>query len=659
MLAWLAARGGRRALALLALAVTLGGVSTASAAAALPDPIPLEVTRAFADARRVYIEGDTARIDEARLRALVPELNKPIVNTRVLDRQLAAAGEAAGVPIRAQYELGYGHGYDIRVRIESAPGGGSGAVSPDTAASTPAGHPSEAEAQARAAAATDATAPVPPDGEAEPSAPEPSFRLERLTVAATGGVPTDQPDLTARLARYEGQNVTMSDLNAAVTDVTRYYRGKGYPAATAYLPPQQSKDGAIQINLEPGRYGKIHIENESRLHDSAVEGLAARMKPGEIIRTKDIETAIYNVMDQGGVKAAGLLNPGSQQGETDVTLRVENTKRDSYVLYAENHGSRSSGRYRYGFSANWYEMLGVGDHLAAYGLISNNKQHNWGLRYDILTGHSGTRLGLGISRTDYELGSHLSSWGAVGEANILTFYGTTPLWKTSTGGLGFSYGYTFQKLTDEMRTVDYIVKKHTHSVYLGVNGFQNTGKTTISYDLTATVGHLAGDSARIGDIPLEVGAAGNYTKGVLNTSLLQKFDDNFDILLKFQGQMAGTDLDSSERIYLGGANGVRAYPQGEGSGDQGWQATAELSWHTKVPGLTLSTYLDLGHVKYTHSGNLPGGTTLKGWGIGISYRRPGDFFLRLDYARRIGLAPDATDDAHAKGRVWFMVGKVF
>ena len=50
---------------------------------------------------------------------------------------------------------------------------------------------------------------------------------------------------------------------------------------------------------------------------------------------------------------------------------------------------------------------------------------------------------------------------------------------------------------------------------------------------------------------------------------------------------------------------------------------------------------------------------LKGWGIGVTYSHPGDYFLRLDWARRIGLANNASDDAKAKNRLWFMVGKVW
>lgn len=600
----------------LALILLCTIFSASAKAAAWSKPFPVEMNRAFANIHQIHVEDQTSQMDAARLRALAPELNKKILNTRTLSKQLDTVGKEKNASIRLQYEVGAGDGYDLRIYVSR------------------------------------------PQEENDVGF-SPTFPLKKLTVHTNDHLSTNEQKLMKVLANYENKNVTMHDLNAAVTDTTLYYRNNGFPAATAYLPPQQVKDNSIQIELEPGHYGKITIENNSRFHDDAIQGLANRMKPGNVIRTKDIEGTIYNIMNQGGVKAAGFLSPGEKQGDTDINVRVEDIKRDSYVLYAENHGSKSSGRYRYGLAANWYQMCGIGDHLSLYALLSNNKQHNWGVRYDLLVGHSGTRLGLGVSRTDYELGSHLSSWGAIGEATILNLYGMTPIWRTSTQGININYGYTFQKLKDEMRTIDYSVEKHTHSAYIGIDGFHNADKTTLAYDLAFHVGHLTGDSAHIGAIPLSVGAEGTYTKGVASASIVQKFNDSFDIMLKFQAQQAGANLDSSERFYLGGANGVRAYPQGEGSGDNGILGMAELRWHTKVPGLTLSTYFDAGHAKYTFNNDIPGSITLKGWGVGLSYRKENDFFIRLDYARRIGLPRDATEDAHSRGRFWFMVGKVF
>ena len=51
--------------------------------------------------------------------------------------------------------------------------------------------------------------------------------------------------------------------------------------------------------------------------------------------------------------------------------------------------------------------------------------------------------------------------------------------------------------------------------------------------------------------------------------------------------------------------------------------------------------------------------TLKGYGVALSYTKPNDWFARLDYARRIGSDPNLSERAKAKGRVWFMLGKIW
>ena len=104
--------------------------------------------------------------------------------------------------------------------------------------------------------------------------------------------------------------------------------------------------------------------------------------------------------------------------------------------------------------------------------------------------------------------------------------------------------------------------------------------------------------------------------------------------VNFHSQLASKDLDGSEQFVLGGANGVRAYPQGEASGDSGYQATAELRYATPVPDLTLAAYVDWGEVELSKSYGQHRG--LAGWGLGLQYAKADDYYMRLDYARKLG-----------------------
>ncbi len=102
----------------------------------------------------------------------------------------------------------------------------------------------------------------------------------------------------------------------------------------------------------------------------------------------------------------------------------------------------------------------------------------------------------------------------------------------------------------------------------------------------------------------------------------------------------------------------RAYPFGEGAGDEGYLSSLELHYKTVLPGVMLRAYYDMGHVNLAADGRY-GGQTLKGWGIGVTYQHPDHYFMKLDYARRIGLAENASNDARSPQRIWFLAGKTW
>jgi len=304
-------------------------------------------------------------------------------------------------------------------------------------------------------------------------------------------------------------------------------------------------------------------------------------------------------------------------------------------------------------------MGGNGEHIGVNGMLSNKDQKNFGISYDQEVGRSGTRLGLGYSYANYELGARLAALGAKGTAATVSLFGSTPLYRTTNSGLAFTYGVDYRDMTDEISNFDIRTDKNSYAAHVGLNGFQKAGRTLYAYDIKGYAGHLSGDTKITGLDALPMEQQGGYAKGTLDASIVHTFNPRLDIFFKASAQLAGRDLDSSEEIYLGGASGVRAYPQGEGSGDSGYLATAELRYHTAVPGLTLSTYFDIGHVNARGDNADLRSTTLQGWGIGLTWTRTNDFFARLDYARRIGLGKNVSQDADATGRIWFMLGKVW
>ena len=484
-----------------------------------------------------------------------------------------------------------------------------------------------------------------------------AFRLSRIDIVQDG-TQLNADDLNRKAAGYTERTISEAELSTLLGDLTAYARSHGYPAAAAYLPPQTNADGALTIRILAGRYGKITIDSSAAVDDGQIRRLAHALHTGAPIEGRRLEKALYNIAALGGIEAAGLLSPGADFGTSDLTIRVRDGQRQSFVLYSENYGSRTSGRYRYGLQASLSNITRSGDRLSLAATLSNEDLRNYSVTYTRPVGASGTVLGLGVSRMNYELSGAFRRLGAQGRADTVSLFGTSPLLRTARDSVSLTYGWDWRKLEDEYKNVGMTLEKHSNAAHIGVRGEMNRPRTRLTYDLTAYHGTIASDSAMAERQMRRAGTEGSFTKGVLNLGVRQELGGRFHLNLKTQFQAAGDNLDSSEEIYLGGANGVRAYPQGEGSGDSGYLASAELVYRTGIPHLDLSTYYDTGHVVYAHDG-ADGGTTLSGWGIGMSYSRPGDYFLRLDWARRIGLARNASEEAKAKNRLWFMVGKVW
>ena len=490
-------------------------------------------------------------------------------------------------------------------------------------------------------------------------ADEVHFTIRHLKLDASE-LKLDKEDLAKILEGSVDKEITLADLNNVIAKLTVYCRQHGYPAAAAYLPAQNSETGTVTIKVIPGRYGEIKLDNQSKLKDSIAKSFTDALKPGSIIRSGKLQTTLYSLSDLSGTKAVGVLSPGEKFGTSDLTVRIENGKASSTVLYAENYGSRSSGRYRYGLQESIYDVAGTGARFNIGTLISNNDLHNYYINYEALVGHGGTSLGIGFSRMDYKLGGLLQAWGANGTANTISLFGSRPIFHYTDKKLRFTYGYNYRDLDDDLDFLGPLGKgaKHSHAVHAGLDGYLRARGQSLDWAFNVTSGTVGMDSYYTRRLASVNQTEGRFTKAELNATGVKALGHSTEVMVKMSAQKASSNLDGSEEFYLGGANGVRAYPQGEASGDEGFMGTAEIRWHTPLKGMTLSTYLDGGNVHLSRG--LGGNETLAGWGLGLSYSRPGDWFTRLDYARRIGGdGENLTANAKAHGRTWFIVGKIW
>jgi hemolysin activation/secretion protein len=155
-----------------------------------------------------------------------------------------------------------------------------------------------------------------------------------------------------------------------------------------------------------------------------------------------------------------------------------------------------------------------------------------------------------------------------------------------------------------------------------------------------------------------------------NINNTQFFNETFSSVIKFNGQLSNSNLDSSQKFYLGGATGVRAYPASEGGGSEGFLMNLEL--HKQLPAnFSFLGFYDYGFAKqYVDDGNVfatgRNSFNMKGYGASVKWNgelgkiRP---TLSLIWSRRIGENPNpqanGTDsDGSQPGNFYWMNGIV-
>ena len=117
------------------------------------------------------------------------------------------------------------------------------------------------------------------------------------------------------------------------------------------------------------------------------------------------------------------------------------------------------------------------------------------------------------------------------------------------------------------------------------------------------------------------------------------------------GLDATKNLDSSEKIYLGGANGVRAYPTNEGGGAGGQTATLELRNRLDENWSWIGFY-DYGKIfqyqknsdsnNNTLAVNSPNNYELQGYGMTVQWKSISGTDIKATVAKRLGTNPAAS-----------------
>ena len=477
---------------------------------------------------------------------------------------------------------------------------------------------------------------------------------------------------------YLNRSIDFSELQNAAAMAALAYRDKGY-VATVSIPRQEIVDGIVTLKVVEAKYAGASIDGSSagRINSELILARVEKaMNVEKAVNVNVLDRALLLLNDLPGASVQGGLAEGDAEGETKVVLQSQPKPLVSGALNIDSYGSRSTGPERYMLDIALNSPAGRGEQYTLGLLQTTGTQYGRaGVSFPV--GLDGARLGMNASVMDYRVIAGAGTTSKIeGSSNTAGIDLSYPLLRTQQANLYLTGGATGKWFDNYSNG---FVSRRYESAALMVSASGNWidgyfGGASNQGSLSVTSGAL-----RIKDrisVLTDQSASGPKTDNGFNKlngslSRTQSIVDWMSLVLSFSGQFAWKNLDSSEKFYVGGPTGVRAYPVSEGGGTNGQLATVEL--RMKLPrNWELRVFHDDGRVKqfvdkHSAMGTMPNILSYRGYGASLAWQGPRNFTFTATWAQRIGdnpypsaADPDKDQDGTRKiDRLWLAASLPF
>ena len=470
-------------------------------------------------------------------------------------------------------------------------------------------------------------------------------------------------ELKQSLKTFANKELSYSQIQEVLAVITKVYRDKGYFVTRAYLEKQDliKNDNVLNITIIEGKYSEIKLNNNSLVNNDTLQSILDNVKSNDIINVEDIQRALLLINDRAGVKVtSSSLEAGKEAGSSNLIVDTIATPKVNGYVVADNYGSRFTGYNRIQALANINSLSSVGDKLTISGLVSNGADlKNGKLAYELPLMSNGLKADFAYSRTNYNLVKEYKALDADGNSNIYEVGVSYPIVLKTDETLWTKIKYYHKDFNDYMSNSKY-EDKTINSVVASLdyekNYFLGNFPSRLISNVNLTTGHLSNTSNE---------DDGNYNKidAYLSNEIAFSEIISLNSTLSAQKVLGHKNLDGSEDLSLGGAYGVRLYPDSEQSGENGYVLNLELL--SKLPSISsyshkIGLFYDIGDVYQEINRD----TTferkrLKDIGLGY-YANYEDFFARVQMAWSANSSQITSENSsHNNSKLLFQAGWIF
>ncbi|MEW6278102.1 MAG: ShlB/FhaC/HecB family hemolysin secretion/activation protein [Candidatus Eremiobacterota bacterium] len=405
----------------------------------------------------------------------------------------------------------------------------------------------------------------------------PTFTVRHIDVQ--GNTVLSASEVQAVVGPYQNRPLTLPDLQTLAGQLRQRYESAGWFLVRVQVPTQNVTEGVVRLKVIEGRIGNLRIQGNEHYSEAMIRSYLRPVTEEKVARLDTLHRCLLLLRDFQNLKVESFVEPGQQEGTSDLVLKVTDSLPLEVGLRYDNFGNQFTGTNRISLTPRAGNLFGNGESLLVaavfpFPAVSSRPFVLSSLKVPV--NRDGTQVGFSYANGAFIVGGDLSVLDIRGNAQIYSLFATHALRRAEHDRSDLFLALTSKSFDNSILGIT-TSQDEVRSVALGYHA-EWSGETTrnfLSTSLTQGLGTFAGGTPNGSPAASRVGAGNSFTRFNVDFAHVSSLGHPF-VVLRLAGQGATSPLVVGEQFSLGGPDSVRGYAQSELLGDAGYSVSAEL-----------------------------------------------------------------------------------
>ena len=197
--------------------------------------------------------------------------------------------------------------------------------------------------------------------------------IQTITLEGADLLSANRAAWTKLVSPFEGQCISVKDINTLLSSVSNFYYERGYVTSRAYVPQQDMSTGLLNVLVIESRIESLELKKSNGAGERFELLTAFPTTSGDHLNLRNLEQGLDQVNRLGSNKATMEMIPGDTPGASNVVISNDVAKRYSFTLGTDNSGQVGTGELQNKLGFTYDNLFGINDFLAINGQIDGHR----------------------------------------------------------------------------------------------------------------------------------------------------------------------------------------------------------------------------------------------------------------------------------------------